>query len=309
MELNQWGLTMNRVVAIAIAVGCLLAASCSQAQAAFVVGAFDSTRAGDGNLFNGTYSEDAIAALSESFPGTTYTAAPELTPAFLAGVDILILAPAKGPSTAISPLSVAEQSALLDFVTAGGRALLFGERNFSLITQSYMGPLGVSFANNDAAGVFLVDPSPPVHAVFNGPFGEVAQAIFYSAGIFTDLGPNAIEIAFNTTNAAPVMAAIESHALAPNSGRVVLISDSTPFFDTADGGLFDVQEHRDLFLNSIHYLATPEPSSLALLCIAGGFAGLSLGVRRARQLGTRGWSSSIQARGTGSATATPVRDQ
>ena len=79
-----------------------------------------------------------------------------------------------------------------------------------------------------------------------------------------------------------VLAAIESGSLGPNSGRVVLMTDSTQFFDEDDGGFFAAEQHQHLFLNSIDYLATPEPSTLTLVGVAGAMGGLLAGLRRIR---------------------------
>lgn len=278
---------MKQFLPMVIAVGCLLASSCSHAQAALIVGAFDASRAGDANVITGIFSEDSIAALSANFPGTDYTSAPELTPKFLAGIDILVLTPASSQTTAITPLSVSEQSALLDFVKAGGSALLIGDGvyPFITVTQSFMAPLGVTFGDDFLTGPLYVESVAALHPVMNGPFGEVPAAIVYGSGQFTNLGPYATPLAEIAANQTPVFAAIERQALGPTSGRIVLIGDTTPFIDEDNGGFFGLQEHRSLFLNSINYLATPEPSSLVLLGIAGGVLGLIQGALRVKQGG------------------------
>ena len=65
-------------------------------------------------------------------------------------------------------------------------------------------------------------------------------------------------------NNVPDLAVIESHALSPTSGRVLMFADANLFIDEDDSGFFLVEAHQMLFLNSINYLATPEPSSRSL---------------------------------------------
>ena len=106
---------------------CLAALIHSTAIASFVVGGFNSNRGGLANVANGIYIDDAHAALFNNFDVDGIVSTSTLTPEFLAGVDVLILAAAKTDSIPIVPLSVDEQSALLEFVKAGGSALLVGE--------------------------------------------------------------------------------------------------------------------------------------------------------------------------------------
>lgn len=260
---------------------CVLLLATTVAQANLVVGAFDSTRAGDANITGGIYSVDCMAALSANFPGTTFATAPTLTPEFLSGVNILMLHPAKTPTSAITPLSASEQSALLNFVKAGGSAFLLaeGEDPFIPVAQSYMSVFGVTIVDDGLKGLRFIDSIAPTHPVLNGPFGEVTQILGYGMGVFSDLGPYASPLAALETNGAILLAAIERGALGPNSGRVVLMGDSTQFFDADDDGFFLPGPHEDLFLNTINYLATPEPSTLTLVGIAGVVGG-AIAVRR-----------------------------
>jgi hypothetical protein len=256
----------------------------AEARGGLVVGAFDASRAGDANITAGIYSVDCMSALTTNFPGTTFATSPTLTPEFLSGVDILILHPAKSDVAAITPLSGSEQTALVNFVKAGGRALLLaeGEDPFIPVAQTFMSPFGVTLVDDGLKGLRLSDSVAPTHPVMNGPFGEVDQVLNYGIGVFSDLGPYASPLAVLETNGSVVYAAIEAGALGPNSGRVVLMGDSTPFFDQDNGGFFGEGPHEDLFLNTIDYLATPEPSTLTLLGAAGAMGGVIAGIRRIR---------------------------
>ncbi|MBL9123078.1 MAG: PEP-CTERM sorting domain-containing protein [Planctomycetaceae bacterium] len=262
----------------------LASLSCLPADAALVVGAFDASRAGAANVTSGDFSTESMSLLQAEFVGTTFATSPSLTPEFLAGVDILILTPASSATTAIAPLSTDEQDALLGFVKAGGRALLLaeGENPFIPVAATYMALFGVTLVDDGLTGLHPGESIAPAHPIINGPFGEVAGALFYGHGKFSDLGPYATPLAKVSSNGDITLAAIESGALGPGSGRVVLMADSTPFFDSDDGGFFVLGEHQALFLNTIQFLSVPEPTTQHLLAVGGGLAaiGAALGRRR-----------------------------
>ncbi len=262
-------------------VACLILLAVAPAQAAFVVGGFDATRAGVANVINGIYSEDTIAATVDSFPGMTFAATPKLTPEFLSGINVLVLTPASSETKAITALSASEQAALLDFVKAGGSALLICElTTFLPASQSFLSPFGVTAIDDNVTGLITTETTQPSHPVVNGPFGAVPGALMYGAVKFSNVGPYAQTIMTNSANGDSVLAVIESHALGPNSGRVVMIADGSVFIDGNNGGLFGVQEHRSLFLNSINFLAVPEPSTLTLLGIAAAISAVGVTTRR-----------------------------
>lgn len=263
---------MNRMVWIVTMVVFAGASMPQTARAALVIGVFDETRAGVTNLMTGTYAEDAVASLNAHFPGTALVAAPTLTPEFLSGVDMVVLTSAQSGSRPFTPLSTSEQSALVDFVNAGGGALLVAEGHYPFIdaSQSLVGPFGVTIEDDGITGIIFAEYDVVSHPVIDGPFGTGIGVFVHGSGIFTDFGPYATSLASMVVTGESVLAVIESGALSPTSGRVVMIADSTPFIDYDESGYFGL--HEPLFLNTINYLATPEPSTLVLAGIACAFA-------------------------------------
>lgn len=263
--------------------GLLVHGAARPAQADFVLGAFDSTRSSTANPVTGLFSSDAIAALNASFPGITYAAAPTLTPGFLAGVDVLILTPNDTDTLPITPLSAGEQTALFDFIQAGGRAFLIadGFSPFVVSAQSMVAPFGVTIVDDGLSGPLNATPTTHAHPVINGPFGDTSSIPMLGAGVFTNLGPHATSLATLDALGLPALAAIEAHTLGPNSGRVVLISDVSLFADDNLGGYFS--QSQTLFLNAIDFLRVPEPGSRTLATLGAGGIGLVVALRSRRR--------------------------
>lgn len=278
---------MNRnvsdILACAVVALGFVSTMCSRAEAGLVIGTFDSTRATDANLANGVLAEDMRASLASHFPGSSFSTAPSLTSSFLSKVNILAITSAKDGTLPITALSSSEQTALLSFVKAGGSAFLIAEGYSPYIpaAQSMVGPFGLTIADDGLTGVLHSTPTALTHPVIHGPFGDVTDIYDYGSGVFTNLGLYAHSLAKMDAKNLPVLAAIEKNALGPGSGRVVLMTDASPFADDADEGAFSL--HETLFLNTIQYLATPEPSGLALAGIAGGVGALLTGVRTMRR--------------------------
>ena len=239
--------------------------------------AFDETRAGTDNIITGNLSNDSVAALVENFPAAKFVVLSELTPTFLDGIDILALTPA-------TPLSASEQAALLGYVTAGGRALLMGDGYSGYFDNSisFFSPFGVIFAREPTGNLIVADPIAPEHPLINGPFGSVSDILVRNSGEFADLGPYAESLIEIPATDGSVFAVIEQGAIGPTSGALVLIADSNPFLDDDIGGFFNADAHRALFLNSIDFLAVPEPNSFVLLGL-GGAVSLVLATLRRRQ--------------------------
>jgi hypothetical protein len=233
------------------------------ALAGIVVGTFNSTRASLANLANGPGATQIRASLAANFPGSSFATSATLTSSFLNDIDVLMITSADTDSNPITPLSSVEQAALLNYVKAGGTAFLMAEGYSPFITaaQSMIAPFGMTIVDDGLSGLLLGHPTNLSHPVFDGPFGDTPIMGVLGAGIFTNLGPYAHTIATMDANGKPIVAAIESHAIGPNSGRVVMITDASLFADNDDGGFFS--EHQTLFLNTMHFLV-PEPSGFLL---------------------------------------------
>ncbi len=260
---------MIRTTSWTVAGLCLFSAALGSARADMVVGVFDSTRTTTANIVTGIFTHDAVASLLSHFPGTTFSSSPTLTPPFLAGVNVLIIGSPMTDSVGITPLSAGEQSALLNYVLSGGSAFLIAEgySPFLAAAQSMISPFGMTTVNDSLTGVLSATPNAPAHPVINGPFGNTGTIYVYGSGMFTNLGPYATSLARMDLTQQSVLAVIESHAMGPTSGRVVFMADSTVLVNGALGGFFP--QYEPLFLNTIDYLAVPEPSGLVMAGILG----------------------------------------
>ncbi|HEY4311258.1 MAG TPA: PEP-CTERM sorting domain-containing protein [Pirellulales bacterium] len=234
-----------------------------------VIGTWNSTRAGIANIPTGEFSTQAVASLETNFPGMSFKTTTTLTPQFFQGVNMLFIDTAQTDSVPITPLSSSEQSALLNFVKGGGSAFLLteGYAPFVQASQSVLAPFGITIADDNLDGLMAGNPVNEPNPIFDGPYGSTASILLYGAGDYPNLGPHATSLADNAINGLPVMAVIPPHALSPTSGAVVMVADSTSFIDVAAGGAFT--EFEPLFLNTVTYLTTPEPGSLALALLGG----------------------------------------
>lgn len=257
----------------------LVSGTASQAGAEIVVGTFDASRAGLTNVATGPAATQMRASLAANFPDASFATAPTLTGGFLSGVDVLVLTPFNG-GTGITPLSAAEQTAMLNFVMNGGRALLLADGLQLSAAQSLITPFGMTIADDNLSGLQLCTPTAPSHPVISGPFGTTTVFGNLGGGILTNLGPYSTTLGTMDANGQPVLAAIEAGAISPGSGRVLIYGDATLFADPIADGFFSYSE--TLFLNSFEYLV-PEPSTFALA--AFGIVALgAAGFRRRRML-------------------------
>ena len=99
-------------IRIAALAAMFAAATCQFAHAGgVVVGGFNAARGGFESLAPG---EDSTLAndISSAYPGTTFNFTSTLTPTFLSGVQVVILGVATSDTSAVTPLSTSEQSAI-----------------------------------------------------------------------------------------------------------------------------------------------------------------------------------------------------
>ena len=93
---------------------------------ALVIVAWNETRGGVSSLADDAGFASTRTMIATNFPGSSIVGVSTLTPAALSGANVVWIGSATGNTSAITPLSAAEQSALLTFVQSGGTAVLFG---------------------------------------------------------------------------------------------------------------------------------------------------------------------------------------
>jgi hypothetical protein len=243
-----------------------------------ILGTFNSTRAGGFNLLTSIAAMEIRDSLATNFPDMTLTGTDKLTPAYLSGIDAILLHPIANFGTNITPLSAAEQSALFDFVKQGGAALMIADSYGSSAAQNLVDAFGLKVAGLTPGPDPGTISAPPFNPIVNGPFGTVSSFLTDEGYWFTDLGPYAKSIATYTGNGLPSIVVIERGAIAPTSGPVVIFGDVNAFGDAAFGYQFQFNE--TLMLNALAY-AVPEPSTLISGLLGVGLvAGASLRRRR-----------------------------
>lgn len=238
-----------------LALGVLLLSVYALPSKAAVVGGWDLTRGGQYSLSAGSNTAPIRSALSGLFPGTTFTGSSTLTAGYLGGVDLLVVTSAFSDSTPITPLSAGEQSALMNFVLAGGNALILGERSdFSpLVNPTLVTPFGPNINGTTMLNPNATVTNPTSIPFTAGPFGVVTSLSTANPGWFDSLG-GAIPVA-TISPGLNVLAYFPENALAPGSGRVVISADSDIYFNNTI-----------LIFNTFNYLIQPipEPSTFAL---------------------------------------------
>lgn len=234
---------------------CLFFLTCfiPSASGGFVIGAYDSVRAGSFSVF----SLGISAIIESSITDSTVIGTPELTDTFLQGIDVLLLTSNYSFISHVSPLTASERSALLGFIMNGG-----GVVATTSDAPSFTEPFDVVIGRDSGplASTSTV-PNPSASPVTDGPFGIITTYTTNLFGgvnnIFSDLGSMATPIGFNG-HGSPTLAVIEESAYGPGSGRVVLFADP----ETALESLF---HGNGLVLNAIVYVAVPEVSASMLV--------------------------------------------
>jgi hypothetical protein len=217
---------------------------------AFVMGGFDASRGGEYSLQDGSALIRLREAISSSYPGVSLTGNSVLTDEYLSSINVLLVTAAFDGFTGITPLAQSEQDALISFIIAGGRALIYtdNEIQFGPASDSLLAPFGVTrtgVLEGEQAATVL---GPSAHPVTNGPFGEILTYRTFWPGWYTDLGPYAIPLAILDTNSEITLAVIDPGVISAASGAVVFSSDINIFNEFAEGA------NLNLVLNAIAFL-------------------------------------------------------
>lgn len=227
---------------------------------------FDLARGGQFSINEGAALTELRAAILHAFPNATFRGISTLTAEGLAGADVVILSSAKGPTSAITPLTAPDEtSALRNFRDAGYGAIIFADNDSFAgaegLTANYMLtlPYGISATGTGPAwerAAIVTDPhSSPVT---EGPFGSVRHFSVGWSGWFVG-GPEILPtLATLADNAMPVLRVWprgwgESSSSYPQpNGAAVLFADSTMI---NDGYL--TPENKAIVLNALAYVAGP----------------------------------------------------
>lgn len=224
------------------------------------VGGWDLSRGGQYSVAEGSKVATIRNSLLALFPGTSLTGSPTLTPEYLSTLDAIILTSASSDFSAVSPLSLAEQSALRNFVLSGHRALILGERSdFSAATNATLVDPFALHISGTAMGHLPASPVNPLsNPIMNGHFGVVGSLNTINPGWFDTPLSGAQDLAHLNFNNQPILALIETGALGPGSGSVIVSADSDLY-----------TQNLLLVVNTFSYLvAVPEPDTWVLATMA-----------------------------------------
>jgi hypothetical protein len=211
-----------------------------------VIAGWDIARGGNYSL-NSSDSAQARIDLQAVYSDLEFPALNSLTDVNLADVDVVVLSSVKGNSAAIAPLTAAEQTALQNFVYAGGCAILFPDNSTfaggasDLANESLIDPFGLDIMGT-LSGVYYattLNSSPVIDGVasYSGNY----------AGWFDNIGAATL-LATLDANANPSLVEFAPGVLETDSGRVVVFSDANVFFG---GGAGKYSQNSQLFLNSV----------------------------------------------------------
>jgi len=194
-----------------------------------VIGGWNAARGGDMSVITGGCTTSFRAELTALFPAAELRGTSTLTNSFLAGVDVLIISVFNDcGGSAVTPLTIPEQAALINFVQNGGTAVLLCETNtgdFVSTNASYLDPFGVSAAGSGLTGVVSI-VVPGGDPISNGPAALLPSFTIFAGTDFPVLGSNAAELGLGPA-AAPGLVWVPPNRLAPGSGAVVMLGDST----------------------------------------------------------------------------------
>lgn len=228
---------------------------------ALVVGGFSVARGGSVAIAGGSDLDGVRGSITAAFPGSTIVGSDTLTSSFLTGLDVLFISSARGSNVAITPLSAAEQGAVLAFVKNGGTAVIctdndtFAGGASDPANESVIDPFGL-----DAAGTGppwaqpATIPNPLLSPVTSGPFGVVMGWTVGWTGWFTTVPASATVLGTINQNGQPGLVVFARGALAACSGVTVLFSDTTAFVD----GFFAVGSANDILMrNTFAFVGAP----------------------------------------------------
>ncbi|MCC6968825.1 MAG: hypothetical protein IT434_01260 [Phycisphaerales bacterium] len=241
-------MSTRRLVALASACACGLAI----ASVPPVIGGFNTTRAGAMSLAGGTDVMLLSSSLEIAFPGATLTGVGTLSDSYLAGVDVLFLTSGKkhsGASNAISPLTAAERTALLNFVKSGkGAIIAIDNSDFEAANESILDAFALDASGKLGASEPLALGDTAESAIVNGRFGAIASLPTFWPGVVDNASSDRVVGRF--TNDLAGLTIIPRDAISAGSGPVVIVSDMSTLVNTYLAG-----DAMALMLNAVSDMA------------------------------------------------------
>jgi hypothetical protein len=219
------------LAALSVAVG-VLVGSPGSARATYVIGSWDLSRGGFDSLADAPEQATQRTLIQLYRSDVSFTSTPVLTDAYLATVKTFVLGGQSSSSTAVAPLSAAEQAALFNFVSAGGELLVATwNGNFDGATgdasrASIYAPFGMATDGQVSGFSAAVDLA---HPIVNGPFGTLTSFALDRGGWYTDLGPYAQAVFVEPSALNPMLATIDFGGISATSGRAVFVADANAF--------------------------------------------------------------------------------
>jgi hypothetical protein len=272
---SNWKLLLRALCTLLFGIAALWTMPGS-ARAQLKIGGFDPSRGGFESLASGDNST-LVNDITKAIPGTTFSFSNTLTPSFLAGVNAVILGVGTSHTSAVTPLTSSEQTALHNFVLNGGTALMYTDNstfdpNAPVVNASFLTPFGLTTTGTlfPPANPPILNPSGPL----THPFTPVTNFTTLDAGFYNDTGTGTVLAQF-----APGEAAIDYFArgtLGPHSGTAVFFSDSNSLsVDTL------TTSNVNLLLNGL--ATVPEPSPWSMIAV-GGVALVGIMLRKKRRI-------------------------
>ena len=183
-----------------------------------------------------------------AFPGVNITGTSTLTDSYLAGVDVLFLASGKkhtGASNAITSLTAAERTSLLNFVKGGkGAIIAIDNSDFEAANESILDAFALDASGKLGASESMSVGESSESTIVNGRFGTISSVPTFWPGVIDNAAIDRVVGRF--TSGATGLAVIPRGAIGAGSGPIVILSDMSTLTNT-----YLAQDAMALVLNSI----------------------------------------------------------
>ena len=244
------------------------------------IGGFDASRGGECSVATGSYLVNIRNQLvTANFPGVTFvlTGAPTLTPAYLATLDILVILSTSSNTSAITPLSQAEQGAVSAFIQGGGRFFIssdnpgFGGANTQNVNDSILGPVGMTAGGTTLSGDYPMQSTLAGSPLVSGRSGSWSAIDTNYPGTWTSTGKATVVASVNGNAALPTLAQFNVGDLGPASARGVVIADMNALKDYGGFNIVMIDNIIDYLIPTVQQVtaATQANTCQAGVCVPG----------------------------------------